>query len=263
MGISASLFDDIGWECGFTAGWILLARAKAWFHSYGPDRSAREGGPNDVVPGRSHMRAPTGGGGRQSGSHPESVSSRSLEPAQAWQVLGLVNDSIQRADGKGAVTMGAAGVVGGALYSLVGNRAHPGVALDVAAATCLTLVIAAAIFSGLCLMPTLAVQGRTEQPFHLLRSHRPPPSKCYGKSGSQRSLRALTGEGHLLLEDLAAQLWANTQVARRKYQMNRLGLIAILLAILAFAVTGIIAVISAQASLVEPLAVPARSGLSA
>lgn len=45
VGISASLFDDIGSECGFAAGWILLARARAWFHSYGPDRSAREGGP--------------------------------------------------------------------------------------------------------------------------------------------------------------------------------------------------------------------------
>jgi Family of unknown function (DUF5706) len=197
------------------------------------------------------MRAPTGGGRHQSGSHPESVSSRTLEPAQAWQVLGLVNDSIQRADGKGAVTMGAAGVVGGALYSLVGNRAHPGVALDVAAATCLTLVIAAAIFSGLCLMPRLRSKDEPNSLVyfdHIARRHQ----SVMGRADYQRSLRALTGEGNLLLEDLAAQIWANTQVARRKYQMNRLGLIAILLATLALAVTGIIAVISAQASLAEP-----------
>lgn len=34
VGISATLFDDIGTECGFIDGWLPLAGANAWFRGY-------------------------------------------------------------------------------------------------------------------------------------------------------------------------------------------------------------------------------------
>jgi len=158
-------------------------------------------------------------------------------------VLAVVNDSIRHAENKGAVTLGAAGAVGGVLYNLAGNRAHPGIAFDVSAAICGISVIAAAIFAAVCLMPRLRSNDEPNSLVyfnHIARRHR----GITGSADYSLSLKALIRDNNLLLEDLGAQIWANTQVARQKYQMNKLGLLAILLAILALAATSIIAVAS-------------------
>jgi Family of unknown function (DUF5706) len=167
------------------------------------------------------------------------------EPDQAWKVLAVVNDSVRHAENKGAVVLGAAGVIGSVLYTLAGNRAHPGTFFDAAAATCGACVIAAATFAGLCLIPRLRSRDEPKSLVyfhHIARRHR----GVTGSADYERSLRSLLADSSLLLEDLAAQIWANTQVAERKYRMIKVGLIALMLAILALAVTSIIAVVSVQ-----------------
>jgi hypothetical protein len=141
--------------------------------------------------------------------------------------------------------MGTAGVIGGALYNLVGDRAHPGLVFDVAATICAISVVAAATFAGLCLMPRLRSKDEPNSLIyfhHIARRHR----GTTGSADYARSLGALADDNNLLLKEIGTQIWANTQVACQKYKMNKLGLIAILLAILALAATSIIAVASAQ-----------------
>lgn len=185
------------------------------------------------------------GGDKHNGWHRGPIASPAAETDHAWRVLALVNDSIRHAENKGAITMGAAGVIGATLYNLVGNRAHPGVILDIAAAICAIFVVIAATFAGLCLMPRLRSKDEPNSLVyfhHIARRHQ----SLTGSADYVRSLEALINDNHLLIQDLGMQIWANTQVARRKYQMNKLGLLAILLASFALAATSIIAVASTQ-----------------
>lgn len=159
-------------------------------------------------------------------------------------MLALVHDAVRQADNKGAVTLGAAGVIGGALYHLVASRPHPGAALEVAACVCGALVVAAATCAGLCLLPRLRPRDEPNSLVyfhHILRRHRGVTSG----PGYEGTLTALTTDTDRLLADLGAQIWANTQIADRKYQMSRLGLIAIMLAVLVFTAASVIAITSA------------------
>lgn len=165
------------------------------------------------------------------------------ETGQAWNVLAIVNDSIRHAENKAAATMAAAGALGGALYGLAANRLHPGVAFDVTAAICGVAVASAALFAGLCLMPRLRSGDDPDSLLyfhHIARSHQGPA----GRAEYERLLKALIAHNDLLLKDIGTQIWANSQVAQRKYQLNRLGLIAILLATIMLAATGIAAIAS-------------------
>jgi hypothetical protein len=106
-------------------------------------------------------------------------------------------------------------------------------------------VIAAATLAGLCLIPRLRSGDEPKSLVyfhHIARRHR----GITGSADYEKLLRALMADGDLMLEDLATQVWANSQVAERKYQMIKLGIIALMLAILALAATGIIAVVSVQ-----------------
>ena len=42
VGVSDTLFRDIGAECGFAAGWAALAPAQAWYRVYGGPGDGRE-----------------------------------------------------------------------------------------------------------------------------------------------------------------------------------------------------------------------------
>jgi hypothetical protein len=63
------------------------------------------------------MRARAGGGrhGERPAMGLELSSAR--EPDQAWRVLAVVSDSVRHAENKGAVVLGAAGVIGTVLYT--------------------------------------------------------------------------------------------------------------------------------------------------
>jgi hypothetical protein len=165
------------------------------------------------------------------------------ETGQAWNVLAIVNDSIRHAENKAAATMVAAGAIGGAVYSLTVNRLHAGVAFDVTAAICGVAVASAALFAGLCLMPRLRSGDDPDSLLyfhHIARSHQ----GSAGRAEYERLLKALIADNDLLLKDIGKQIWANSQVAQRKYQLNRLGLIAVLLATVMLAATGIVALAS-------------------
>lgn len=154
----------------------------------------------------------------------------------AWQILAIMSDSIRYADKKGAVGMSAAGAVGGVLYDVVRNQAYAGIALYLVAGIDGILVIAAAIFAGLCMMPRLR---HNDDPsslvyfHHIARRHQ----DTSGSASYEALLKALSADDSLLTEDLSAQIWANAQVARQKYRMISLSLAALLLSIAALAAT--------------------------
>ncbi len=76
------------------------------------------------------------------------------DPDQAWMVLKLVNQWVQYADAKTAVTFTFAGVTAGTLYNLVrGHTGHLTWAMAAAAAVCAAAIIACGTCGGVALFP--------------------------------------------------------------------------------------------------------------
>lgn len=163
------------------------------------------------------------------------------EADEAWKVLEIVNDSIRRAETKSSIIMAAAGAIGGVLYNIAETRVRQETAFDASAAFCGIAALAAVIFAGFALIPHLRPH---DNPDSLIYFHH--VSRRYnGDEGSaeyRRLLKLLVADKDRLVDGISAQIWANAQVARQKYQMNKAGLIAILFSTVALAATGAITV---------------------
>ncbi len=155
----------------------------------------------------------------------------SLDPGSAWKVLAVVNESIRHAEMKGALILGAAGAVGGLLFNLPGSRTHHGVMDDLVVLICGLSTLAAATFAALCLTPRLRSRDEPDSVIyfhHIARRYRAASQTAdYGAM-----LGTICADSDRLIADIAAQIWANSCVARQKFLMARLGLIAVLMAFL-------------------------------
>jgi hypothetical protein len=165
----------------------------------------------------------------------------SPDPGHAWNVLGVVSESIRHAEMKGAMIMGAAGAIGGLLYNLYGNETRHGVIADVAIALCGLSTVTAATFAALCLTPRLRSNDTPNSVIyfhHIVRRHR----TATGCADYGALLKTMSADQDRLIEDIATQIWANAHVARQKFLMARLGVIAILSAFAALTAIVIMAV---------------------
>lgn len=163
----------------------------------------------------------------------------SAQPDQAWKALGLVVDWIKHAEAKAGAMLAATGVSGGVLYNLVKSQGNPSLALNIAAGAAGTLLFLAGACAGLALRPRLRSR---EEPtsilyyHHIARKHaRPDGSGAYAQA-----VLELTANGESLVNEVAAQIWANAHVATDKYRWINWGMAAFLLALPCLAATAVI-----------------------
>ncbi|GAB7072128.1 hypothetical protein H7J06_31465 [Mycobacterium hodleri] len=162
--------------------------------------------------------------GQQVGPCDEPEIDPTVDAAEAWKAVGLVNDWVKHAETKAAATLAAAGVVGGVLYNLVKSQTTFDCLMRLAAPLCGLLVLIAGGCAITALWPRLA---RGEAPTsalyfdHIARKH-PHSSGPYIEE-----LRALLLAPDDLLSQLAQQVWANARVARRKFQAVGWGLVSL------------------------------------
>jgi hypothetical protein len=163
------------------------------------------------------------------------------DPDQAWRTLELVRSLAVHADGKAAATLTGAGVGGGVLFSLAhGVRAPQTAAIVIALLSGLGF-FAAGIFSGISLWARSAPPGTPSSLIyfdHVTRMHRRSPQMYAAE------LRELTTDRNALIDQIAAQIWANSLVARRKFQLTNYGLGSLLAALLFLAVAGLLFLIT-------------------
>ncbi|WP_079619277.1 Pycsar system effector family protein [Mycobacteroides abscessus] len=162
------------------------------------------------------------GDGKLPGDSVEHDLDPTVDAAEAWKAVGLVNDWVKHAETKAAATLAAAGVMGGVLYNLVKSQTVFDCLMTLTAPLCGLLIVATAGCAIVALWPRLA---RNESPTsalyfdHIARKH-PHSSSDYVKE-----LRALVLAPDELMTQLGQQVWANACVARRKYQAVGWGLV--------------------------------------
>ena len=147
------------------------------------------------------------------------------DPDQAWRALDLTTRMVSHAEGKAALTLASAGVVGGALFSTVRDADRLDAAAACAAAACGLLILASSLFAVVSLWSR--VWRRDEATsllyFHHIARRYPDSPQAYVEA-----LCDLTRERERLAAGIAAQIWANAHVATRKFHWVNLGIGALL-----------------------------------
>lgn len=147
-----------------------------------------------------------------------------IDAAEAWKAMGLVNDWVKHAETKAATTLAAAGVIGGVLYNLVKDLTTFDCLMKLAIPLCGLLILIAAGCAIAALWPRLAGGGPPTSTLyfdHIARKH-PHFAAAYVEE-----LRALVCSPDELISQLGQQVWANARVARRKYQAVGWGLVSL------------------------------------
>ncbi|MFE3065036.1 Pycsar system effector family protein [Streptomyces roseus] len=169
-----------------------------------------------------------------------------LEPQQApsadhaWKALALVVDWIKHAETKAGVTLAAAGVAGGVLYNLLKDVATPSTWLILCSTVCALGLVATGLCAGSALWPRLKM---TEEPTSLLYFHH--IARGHAKSDTYAaSLISLTADINALVEEIARQGWANSQVAHKKYLWGGWAIRFLIISLTALATTAGLRVIA-------------------
>lgn len=156
------------------------------------------------------------------------------DPEQSWLVLSLVNAWIKHAETKATGTLAAAGVSGGVLYNLVKDVTDSSRLLDVIAFACAACIFLGGISAAWALLPRL---WSREEPksnlyfYHIARKH---PKKSNGTE-YLATLSALTKDHAALVAEISGQVWANSHVAKKKFQAANFGLTFVLFGIVLLA----------------------------
>lgn len=157
------------------------------------------------------------------------------DPDQAWRVLGLVNDWLKHAEGKAAGALTAAGVVGGVLFTLVGDKKDLGWIPALAAVICAGAVLVAGICAGVSLWPRLKANEPPTSPIyfdHIAREHADVATY-------RDTLHLLSSNTSEITRELAVQVWANAHLAHKKYRWAGLAIVALIVSLGALAVVAI------------------------
>jgi hypothetical protein len=148
-------------------------------------------------------------------AHPGSVPA--VKTDDAWSALGEVNQWIRFADAKASVLLAVGGVVGGIVLS----RPAPGAAdvvtsRGIAWTVAMIAVALSSLFSLLALLPQLRV--RRQEPTSLLY-FRHIAAQFAGKQREYEARFAQIADSpEAMRDEVAAQIWANSLVARRKFR---------------------------------------------
>jgi hypothetical protein len=157
------------------------------------------------------------------------------QPDAAWRTLSLVNDWIRHAEAKASLTLAADGVVGTLLYNLATGQAKYGVVLQACIALCSVLAFASGLLAAASLWPRLRRRGAPTNALyfdHIARSN--PDVTAYVEH-----LQSIVADDDKLVRQIAAQVWANSRVARRKFALTGLALVGLILATVALALTAL------------------------
>lgn len=150
----------------------------------------------------------------------------------------LVIGWVEHAERKAAVTLAAAGVVGGLLFNLVHNSTGSSVWLNALATGCATLAIGSAVSAGLALVPRLKSHESATSPLyfhHIARSY----PRAGGSDEYVRTLCAVFDDRSVGSE-IARQTWSNAHVARSKYRWSGVAIVALWAATLALAASALV-----------------------
>lgn len=159
-------------------------------------------------------------------------------PEAAWKVLDSVNNWIKHAETKAAGTVATSGVAAGLLYTLWNDMRCPSRLIGVLATICAVLIACAGLSGAWALRPRL---WSREQPTsniyfdHIARRH----NRKSGAAEYTETVRTLTADDDALAGEIAAQILANSHIARAKYRWASVGLTAVLLALAALAATAL------------------------
>ncbi|MFJ8976389.1 Pycsar system effector family protein [Streptomyces sp. NPDC102282] len=161
-------------------------------------------------------------------------------PDQAWKVLGLVVDWIKHAEAKAGATLAATAASGVMLYNLSKELNGPSVLLVIALLLCGFSLTFAGVCAGLALWPRLRTK---EEPIsHLYFSH---TARAHAVDSTYiDALLILTGNPEDLVKEIAAQGWANSKVAHKKYFWCGLAIRFLLSGLVLLAVSATVRVLS-------------------
>jgi Family of unknown function (DUF5706) len=126
-------------------------------------------------------------------------------------------------------------VIGGVLFSLVGEQHDLGWLPSAATVVCAVAVLAAGTCSGVALWPRLRPKELPTSRFyfdHLARQH--PDVATYVEA-----LHQLVGNKDEIVRELAAQVWTNAHISRRKYQWAGRAIAAIIISLGALAIVAL------------------------
>lgn len=157
----------------------------------------------------------------------------------AWRLLNSTNEWVRFADAKAAGSLAGAGVLGGALAQAglsdkFASAPGTAVGLGIAAGVAATIAAALALFA---LIPTL----RVGEPVSLIYFEHVARKYKADSAGHASAVKELLTNQDRYFEEVAAQVWANSVVARGKFLASGWALVVlgagVLLAAAAAAVT--------------------------
>ena len=156
----------------------------------------------------------------------------------AWKILTLVNDWIRHAETKAAAALASSGATGALLYTLVKDNRPLVLGVGIGSGVCALLIFAASGAAAMALRPRLGGPG---SPTSLLYYGSIARTYPIGVDAYRTALTALLSDPPALVAAIADQAWVNARIAYRKYRWTNLSISTLLLALLALAVTAIIA----------------------
>jgi len=173
---------------------------------------------------------------------PPAVVPPELMPEDAWRMLSLMVDWIRHADSKATAALASAGFTGSLLYTLVNTADRRGVALAVVATACAIAITTTAVAAGVALLPRLTIR-RNSAGLIFYRGI----TERFGADadGYAAAYAALTADRPAFFAALTRQVWANANVATRKYRALNVAVAALLPVLLLLAGTAVLSLLGA------------------
>ncbi|MFD3405248.1 Pycsar system effector family protein [Kribbella sp. NPDC058693] len=165
--------------------------------------------------------------GESAGNKEPVVEVVSVGTEQAWKMLDVVTGWVRASEVKATAALAADGVIGGAVFNLTKD-----VVLDTAEIVliicCLVSVLASGLCAGACLIPRLWVR---ENPQNLIYFNH--VARRYTRYDDYRSVfQALVVDESRLVDEISAQAWVNSRIARRKFLWSGWAIILFFMAVL-------------------------------
>lgn len=152
----------------------------------------------------------------------------------AWRALGLTVEWTKHAETKGAVVLATAGVLGGLLYGMINQVDRPALAFVVAASCCVVAIGVTGGSAAAALRPRIRPGGRDPG---LLFFRGVADGYADDVDAYVEAFGAFVQDDIAVRSALARQIWAASDVAKRKYRMLNVAVGGLLASITLLAVT--------------------------
>jgi hypothetical protein len=167
-----------------------------------------------------------------------------VDPDQAWRILSMVNDWVRHAESKLTVTLGAAGVTGGVLYSFVTENRGSGRLFIAVAGLSGAAILTSLVSAMIGLSPVLKLRSATPAEvnplfFGGIADAHGPSSATYGPA-----LATLSAKPEEIVRHLSQQILINSAVAQRKYWWADRAIQALVINVLALSALTVLSVLA-------------------